>query len=628
MSDIVDRVRQNLGLTAKQSQQEKPAQIEWEADLIPDPGIDRSPEQYEMDAVIDGVDMLEAYRRWIGKMEPNVGSKRKNIMISCPMPDHADKVPSADINLDEGPGGLWHCHRCGIGGDKYTIAAIRFGFDLSDYQSKENFPKLREAMAEDLGFKVVRVGKVEWLEREPEAPTPAPEQTEPEPEPQPHLVVVSDEDDDDVDFVDDFVTPGFNWRDAGVSPNTFLDTWLELTSLSYEPEEFYFFEGLQSIGCAARDVILQEDFKIRPNLSICLIGTTSTGKSVSMGNMQWLLRNALPFDAATGSGVRIIKGVGSGESLIDMFNLYSEDAATGTRTYQAVNGLVADSEFAQIMSKVRRQGSTLRETMMDFMDFDTPVQSHSRMGGNVEARNHFCQFITSTQPEVAGEVLSANDGGSGFLNRWVYVFGTPKKRPAIVTQVLELDEAIQPLQQLRAWASQGRVVKWNDRAAADHYQQWHDQQIIPYENMKNNLGGRIKQLSKKILLLLAINDRSTTITTEHVETLAAIWPFVLRGYGFVSDQAGNTKLEAVIQLIREYGSTRRGAAFCMRDFKRSKLQRRKVESTDVVNAFRVMEQMGELYLDSDYMKKLRTKSNFYQYIGDDLRKSKLSVISN
>jgi putative DNA primase/helicase len=97
-----------------------------------------------VDQFLDGIDILDAYRRWCGKMEPEVGGKHEGIMISCPNPAHLDTHPSAWVNVDSQ---VYFCGVCQAGGDKFDIAGYHFALD-----PRTQFPQLKRAMANDCGF--------------------------------------------------------------------------------------------------------------------------------------------------------------------------------------------------------------------------------------------------------------------------------------------------------------------------------------------------------------------------------------------------------------------------------------------------------------------------------------------
>lgn len=129
-----------------------PQAPQFAPELIPDTGSDsvRTEDDLELDRILDGIGILEAYAKWCGKMTPKVGQNRtESIMVSCPKPNHADKNPSAWLNTEKK---TWFCGGCQEGGDGYDIAAYHHGFPVPGYKEGAMFHKLRRAMGEDLGY--------------------------------------------------------------------------------------------------------------------------------------------------------------------------------------------------------------------------------------------------------------------------------------------------------------------------------------------------------------------------------------------------------------------------------------------------------------------------------------------
>ncbi len=161
------------------------ANVQHDEDLIPDMPYETD---NELDRVIDGIDILDAYAKWINKMTPDARGRREGIKISCPNPWHTDSRPSAWVNLDKQ---TWVCGTCNFqGGDKHDFAAIAKGFAYPDgYKTDGTFPELRRQMAADFGYLVRRgptgadiVEEIEVVyETEPEDPND--DDTPPEPPP-------------------------------------------------------------------------------------------------------------------------------------------------------------------------------------------------------------------------------------------------------------------------------------------------------------------------------------------------------------------------------------------------------------------------------------------------------------
>lgn len=77
-------------------------------------------------AAVETVGIEEIYRRYSkGIFVNGQEHMREGRKISCPIPGHADKIPSAWINTDED---TWACGPCQAGGNKFTIVAIYMGY--------------------------------------------------------------------------------------------------------------------------------------------------------------------------------------------------------------------------------------------------------------------------------------------------------------------------------------------------------------------------------------------------------------------------------------------------------------------------------------------------------------------
>lgn len=531
----------------------------WDNDLIPDTtsNVDETfvQERLEIDAVLGNLDVLRAYDLWCGKMTPNVGNKTRNIMISCPLPGHEDKNPSASIDLTKGDGGVWACHRCSDGGDKYDLAAIFFGYDRPGYKGVE-FPELRRKMAQALGYTVHTEGKAEWL-----VPTNQPTLSSSEPSP-------AANDDQTFPAAQQVLTPvpdewaeggpSFDWREfKAIQPGTFLHEWLTETSRLHEPEEFYFFGGLIALGSAVgNNVLLDDEPAVRANTMTCLVGTTGSGKSRALGNTVRLIADALPFNRDNANGVKLISSSGSGEDLIGQFMYKTKDSTTGETTVWPVNGVYEEDELEGLMARVSRPSSTFRSTLMKFFDTSRPVSTSSRTGGLLVAEQHFMQLVSTTQPGRLGDLTTSGDASSGFLNRWFFVFGKDKFRPAITSVRLDPSRSIELLRDVRAWASGGQRVMFSDPVANDRWEEFVQTRVRPIEAGDFPLAGRIALQCKKLLLLLAINDHSTVISEAHLQTLETIFPYVKSCYGIVEENIGMTHLEDCAQAILKYMAAR------------------------------------------------------------------------
>lgn len=130
---------------------EEPA-VEWalgdtldELDEIDEGEIDSADADRYMDFLCGQLDILEIYDRYSGKRRRSRQHEANEIQVSCPIPGHVDKNPSASINLAKQ---AWVCYSCEEGGDALTIAGLNLSLDT---RVPTEFMELRKRVLEDLG---------------------------------------------------------------------------------------------------------------------------------------------------------------------------------------------------------------------------------------------------------------------------------------------------------------------------------------------------------------------------------------------------------------------------------------------------------------------------------------------
>ncbi len=561
---------------------------------IPEPEIHRSDGDAVLDGVLTGIDVMTAYNTWIHKSTPDPRGKTSNIMVSCPIPGHPDKDPSADLNLDKGEGGVWHCHACQIGGDKYDLAAIGLGYAWPDaYKTDGSFPALRREMAERFGYIVKRehgkttVTEVETVVEDDPAPVVEPADTsdsrsddeshegstpsggtilpfkppadpllvlgpdaggadplfEPLPEPVPtEADVVTLRPEVDHIGVFDASKANLEWREI-IPEDTFLWEYMEQNCFYEIPHEYHFWIALQLIAMANGYHMRLEDVPlVSGNLFVVLVGPTGAGKSRAARPMKQLMQRVFPWtgDADNpGTGVKVLGGVESGQALIQYSNhFYTDPAAVvpGTQIQQPnVIAWTMPEEFAGFVKKAMRTGSDFKERAIEFFDcdMDAVISTTSRSGGEITALGPFLQITSTTQPEAIHTYLSAEDTMSGFLNRFIFVSGESRdERPAQWLPKHAPDLT-------RAEAGLRAIMKFAES---------HDGLEIPYtddgiaaweilfkrvEFAKVGTGPmavRLDLILKKIMLLFALNEHKVAINADLVKRMTPILEHLLVNY--------------------------------------------------------------------------------------------------
>lgn len=525
-------------------------------DLVPNTsdGFQRSEEDQALDDVISRIDILDGYRRWCGKMNPEVrGEQTEGIKISCPIPGHRDSNPSAWINTDKQ---TWFCGTCQVGGDVLDIAAYHFNYPVPGYKDGARFHELRRDMARSMGWSFIKP---------PGAKSPIPvAPSDPEPEAGEASAPASDSESEPAGgdvvelFVDDsdpvIEFPTLDWRGI-VEPGTFLDTYMTVCTQDDVPEEYHFWNGLLALGLAVgRDVTLFDFVPVHGNLFVCLLGNTGDGKSRSFSHLKKLLTAALPhkWDDPSSKGVIQANTMASAEVLIHAFSKPVPDPTNPkiTAYYAPVRGLIEFNELSSLTSRAQRQGNALKPTLMEFYDASSEITTSSMTTGKKLAAEPFGCAFTSTQPRALKELISKSDTDSGFLNRWVFASGQQKQRVAIGGTDVDIKPCIEPLQKIHGWAGFGKRLNWTPEAEKKFTQIFHD--VLQPAKQQDDGGflTRIDLLMKKLILLLCVNEMLEEVPERIVDTAFKMYPYLVSAYAIPASQIGNTIYYEVMDDIR------------------------------------------------------------------------------
>jgi hypothetical protein len=497
-----------------------------------------------LDGAFENIDIIDAYVRWCAKMTPDPKGKREGIMCSCPNPSHPDKDPSAWINLDKQ---VWTCGGCGfMGGDMYDIAAWRFGFPVPEYKTNGDFPKLRRAMAADLGIVVKRtVGGTEYVASVPESlAEPQPEPTNVVQFPRPSTASFSE-----VILDKQASELSIDWESI-VPPQTFLWDWMKATTVDDLPHEYYFWLGMQALGFAGgTDQLLVDFHNIKPNLYVCLYGRTGSGKSRALAPFVKLLDDSMPYDDdpySEGSGVRILSSPASAEALLKMFSReVLENPTNKVIGLTQVKGLLRIEEFASFVARASRASNPMKETLIELFDVLKRDMRHTSItGGTITARDPFCQMVTTTQPAAIHDFLRRTDVHSGFMNRWVFATGHRRvERMSYGSVEMDLDQATAQLKILRAWGSAERKMRL-EGPALQVWDRFFHGTIVPLQDTTDeSMLSRLDLTLKKLILLFTINDRTDHPTAEAVERAIQLYDYLRMTYMIFSTDIAHSDFE-------------------------------------------------------------------------------------
>lgn len=555
---------------------EDPNEIAHDPSLVPDIEVNERQDD-ELQPLLDRIDILDAYARWGPKFTPKVGNKRESIKILCPNPAHPEKDPSAWVNLDKQ---VWACGHDFTGGDMYDLAAWHFDFNVPGYKTDGSFPELRRRMVEDFGY-VVRTSPGGKVEVDPIEEIAAPE-PEPEREPTPALVVpIPTVLMDEADEYDDLEAPDLNllgvridW-DKIVPPETFMDEWMQSTTIDDLPHEYYFWMGMAAISAAVGSNVILHDYKpIKGNLFLLAYGKSGSGKSRAKAPLDRILNEVIPFykadDYTPPTGVKILPAPGSAEALLSLFQHEILDPSTNKPVSLAsVRGVLTVEEFSSFVSRSARSGNPMKETLIELYDaYENELTHYSRSGGLLRARNPYVIMISTTQPQAIHAFMKRTDVHSGFMNRFIISAGL-RRRSRIAHGGVEIDinDAAKYLDGIYKWSLLGHEFNLTGDAL-EAWTEFYNGNIGPlYDASDESMFSRIDLQLKKIILLLTANEKLAQPTADVVERACNLFGYLRATYSIFSrdialddaEEARESILNTVVKYTKKHkqGPTRR-----------------------------------------------------------------------
>lgn len=542
---------------------EQEPKIDWD-EFVPDTGTVLSAEDQALDDAIRRMSIVDAYNRWCKKSRPDTrsGRQREGIKVSCPNPKHPDKNPSAWLNTNKN---LYYCSGCAQGGDVWDIAAWHFGYGVPDYKrDRDQFRELREKIGNELGFQVVRGLSVTYLvtpgdEEQSVLPiaTPAPVGK------LPSAVVEEQAEEAAAEKISQ--APVIDWRSI-LNDDSFLQSWLEATTIDDCPEEYHFWTGLMAIGFAVgRNRVLADFRPVVPNLFVCFVGPSGSGKSTAKAHLVKIVQDVMPYDYDNpfSSGTKHISSPGSAEYVVKMFSAPIPDPALPKRIlgHAPVRAQLDFEELSSLMGISGRAGSVMKPVLLEIYDGATTLGSGSLTHGDRVSRDPFGQVTSTTQDGSLRALLSKGDEVSGFMNRWVFAAGKLKRQRSLGGAMVDLREAGEKLKAIHRWADTTKQLSMTPEAF-ERWDGFFHEVLTPTKTISEKDGSallnRLDLLFKKLIVLFACNAMENEVSLTSVNRAISLYGYILQTYGIVNREMAITDEsdinEKIIDAIRKFMS--------------------------------------------------------------------------
>lgn len=523
-----------------------------------------------LDEAISSMGIIDAYRRYCGKSEVEANGQTESIMVSCPIPGHPDRNPSAWLNTDKG---TFYCASCSEGGDIYDIAAYHHG--LTGYRgdtSRRLFHELRKAIGTDLGFSFWPSESGLTVPVPPGgAPPGSPQPVTPQPAREPGPATLhalpggqavdpyglAEEDYEPAESAvesDGYtVGPVLDYRTL-CPAGTFMDSYVAACTVDNAPDEYHLANALVALSMVAgRKVYLDGDGVYHPNVYICLLGETGVGKSRARKHLTTVLEGAMPYEPGDVEGAAILNKPASGEALIALLrNEHGVQAPGGAPMGEGdIRAYLNVDELSEILTKAKRQGSVLRDVLLELYDGPPKLSTFSISGGERMALRPYASVTTSIQPKMVRRMVDRGDVAVGLLNRFMFLSGTEKPLVSFGQADVDLTLATSNLARVKTWLDGQRRVRGGDvvmvldddaRKAWDEMFHTRLSPAIRGENPYGDAARRIGFIAKKLLMLVALNQMRTTITAGDVESISTLVDRLLHTAAYVGGEAGRGEM--------------------------------------------------------------------------------------
>ena len=279
------------------------------------------------------------------------------------------------------------------------------------------------------------------------------------------------------------------------------------------------------------------------NEFIVLVGPSSKGrKGSSWDHVERLMRQVDPHFIEN----CISSGMSSGEGLI------AEVASDGDGERQPdKRRLVVESEFAQVMKVLSREGNTLSPVVRNAWDGKT-LQTMVRNAPLRTSGTHIGIIGHITKEELLRHI-NGTELANGFFNRFMLI-AVQRSKKLPFGGALRDEDLVEVRSQLAAAilfaGKQQALLTFNDDARA----KW----IAVYDELSDGHPGlwgaataRAEAHTVRLALLYALLDCSPTIRVEHLDAALAFWAYASRSARWVfGDSLGDPTADEIWDMAK------------------------------------------------------------------------------
>jgi hypothetical protein len=293
-----------------------------------------------------------------------------------------------------------------------------------------------------------------------------------------------------------------------------------------------------------------EDTKHHANLFCLIVGETSKSrKGTSWDRIERIFKRLEDDEWAS---LRILGGTSSGEGIIEQVRdaiVKGNDVDAGAPDKRL---LLNETEFAQVLAVIRRDGNTASEVLRRAWDGNKPLQTLTRQRNALKATGAHISLIGHITRTELLRHLDETEVANGLMNRFLFCCAKKSKLLPFGGSMNERD--ISPLVLMLAvaveFAKRDRELRWDEEAKP----LWVE---VYKELSKDHLGlfgaviARAEPQVLRLSILYALLDRSEAIRREHLAAARSVWRYCEDSARHIfGDALGNPVADEILRALR------------------------------------------------------------------------------
>jgi hypothetical protein len=277
------------------------------------------------------------------------------------------------------------------------------------------------------------------------------------------------------------------------------------------------------------------------NLFTILIGDTAKArKGTSLGIVKEVFRRIDEEYIRT----KCVEGLASGEGVVwqirDQRQDYVKNKKTGEFKKEIIDYgvsdkrlLVTESEFASVLRKIQRDGNVLSPILRQAFDGDK-IQTLSKNNPAIVTRPHV-SIIGHITIEELKRYLEDVELFNGFANRFIWQCVRRSKKlpdsPIIPDEVL--NKIVKKLVDVFGWTEKNPSIMYRDEEAKETWKTLYSMVSESEEGIIGYVTSRAEVQILRLSLIYAVLDKSSGITTSHLESALAVWQRSVQSVCFI-----------------------------------------------------------------------------------------------